>query len=102
LTGKTARIEEGKHVMRINIDGNYTNIDWINFEAEHPDPTGVVEVSANMPCGTFNVVDITGKILGSVVIAEGESAAEKLKGQGYNRGVYILSNEQESVKIEIK
>lgn len=101
LTGKTARIEEGKHVMRINIEGNYTNIDWINFVAENPDLTGIEEISVNMPCGTYNVVDITGKILGSVVIAEGETAVEKLKEMGIGLGVYILSNEKESIKVEV-
>ncbi len=102
LEGTTSRIEEGKHVMRINIDGNYTNIDWINFEAEHPDLTGMEEISANTPCGTFKVVDIAGRILMSVDIKSGDYVEEMLKERGLSTGLYVLSNETDSFKVEVK
>lgn len=102
LDGVTSLIEEGKHVMRVSIEGNYTNIDWITFASSNP--TGVEDLVANqvVPCGTYNIVDMAGKILGEVVIGEGDHAPEVLKERGVSAGIYILSNEKDSVKLEVK
>lgn len=109
IEGKTEWLEEGKHVLRLSIDGDYVNIDWLSFEAEsgytpeeEGNKTNLENIQNRKACKNYNVVDMNGKTIREVTIAEGDDTETILKEAGLPTGVYVLSNPQESIKIDLR
>lgn len=96
-----SKITEGKHVLRLTIDGSYANIDWINFTSE---TVGIEQPTAEIvkPVGKFSVFDLNGKQVGRVKIGESETVKEAMDKLNLPSAVYVLSNNKESYKVEVK
>ncbi len=98
ISGKTSTIEEGKHILKLGIEGDYCNIDFIKFEASNP--TGVKDAQNNDEIGN-EVYSMQGAFLGIVKCnqANEQSALEKL---GLNQGAYILkANGEDSSRVVV-
>lgn len=102
ITGKTPKLKEGKHIMRIVIDGSYVNIDWINFNAESVDVKPILATNPTQPIGDYVLYDATGKKINTITFNAEENVKDKMEKQNLPTGIYILSNEKDSFKIEIK
>ncbi|MBP5480378.1 MAG: carbohydrate-binding protein [Paludibacteraceae bacterium] len=103
IEGKTSQIEEGTHVLKLVIDGNYANVDWLQFEAESGFESGLAN-TGNLQSiqGTFSIIDMNGKVLGNIDINPGDDVSFLLQAKGFRTGIYLLSNEDTSLKIEVK
>ena len=86
-------LSEGEHVLKLEIVGNYVNVDWLEFV----DPSQNTTLFVTAPIfqnvnAIFDVFSATGKYLGRV--DRGASAAESLtaalKQAGYASGVYLV------------
>ena len=103
IEGKTSQIEEGTHVLRLAIDGNYANVDWLQFEAESGFESGLANTGNLLSIqGTFSIIDMNGKVLGNIDINPGDDVSSLLQAKGFRTGIYLLSNEDTSLKIEVK
>ncbi len=101
IKGETSELEEGKHVMRVVIDGNYSNIDWFMFGEE---TTGVCQsLSGHFSLsGEFSIFDLNGKNIGKMTFEKGDDVRERLKTRGWSGCILVLSNEQETIKVDLK
>lgn len=88
------RLEKGTHVLKVEITGDWVDLDYFNFvlvkadETEESDETGVEELIANktyIPSGEYNVYDAAGRCL--KVINYTRTGDNKLE-----KGFYILKN----------
>jgi hypothetical protein len=86
-------LTEGEHVLKLEIVGNYVNLDWLEFV----DPSQTTTRFATAPAlqrasATFDVFSATGKFLGRADIGATatESLAASLKQAGYASGVYLV------------
>lgn len=100
LTGKTIiPIEKGKHILRMEVDGSYFNIDWIEFIAE---TTGNASIAANATHqGEYSIFSIDGKSLGNITIKSETEVKAELSKMGLEKGTYILSSPTDTFKVEI-
>lgn len=92
-------IEKGRHILRIEVDGSYFNIDYIEFASK---TTGVNALSAlSARQGDYKAFSLDGKEIGVFSIKDGTEAATELKKRGVAKGTYILTSETETFKVEI-
>ena len=85
-------LTEGEHVLKLEIVGNYVNLDWLEFV----DPSQTTRIAGTPALqrmnASYDVFSATGKYLGRV--DRGASAAESLtaalKQAGYASGVYLV------------
>lgn len=99
IEGETSKLSEGKHVLKITIEGAYVNIDYIEFKAKNHVETGIEMVAADaIP---YEVYSLQGIKLGDITTTESE-AISTLKEKGYAAGAYILkSGEDKDGKVVI-
>ncbi len=98
----TAKLKEGKHVMRIVIDGSYANIDWINFNAQTVGVKNIfAEIDGNL-LGEYVIYDSTGKKIDKITFKKEESINETISKKNLPAGVYIISNKTTSFKVEVR
>jgi poly(3-hydroxybutyrate) depolymerase len=95
ISGKTSELTAGEHVLRLAVDGNYFNIDWIKFEGE---TTSVTEInnSKNINYTLFNLMGVAVK---NIEVAEGQNIPGLLRQMGLPEGVYILKSQEDSSSI---
>jgi hypothetical protein len=98
-------LTEGEHVLKLEIVGNYVNLDWLEFV----DPSQSTTRLAAAPTlqrvnATFDVFSATGKYLGRV--DRGATAAESLsaalKQAGYANGVYIIRSAGKTLRVTVR
>lgn len=98
----TAKLKEGKHTMRIVIDGSYANIDWINFNAESVGVKNIYAETDAKPLGKYIIYDATGKKIDNITFTKDENVNETIGKKNLPVGVYIISNKTKSFKVEVK
>jgi hypothetical protein len=86
-------LTEGEHVLKLEIVGNYVNLDWFEFV----DPSQTTTRFATAPAlqrtsVTYDVFSATGKFLDRADFGATatESLAASLKQAGYASGVYLV------------
>ena len=97
VEAKTKEIPKGEHVLKMQIVGNYVNIDWFKFcmGFDCEDKGGEIEAIRNqrieLPIAekSYAVFSMTGKFLGQVD-AKGQSIAKSIRSAGYTPGVYMV------------
>lgn len=94
ISGKTAEMAEGEHVLKVLLTGAYANLDWIRFLGG--DETQVVETenaSWQFPM-QVSVYDLSGKKLGSLAIESSnvQSIAHQLREAGYSANSYVVKS----------
>ena len=84
-------MEEGKHILKIEIEGDYANIDYIEFKAvnEH-DETGIFVAKSNKVVnGEYEVYSMLGTKIGVYDIS-GTTIEDGLKAYQVANGLYVV------------
>ena len=98
-------LTEGEHVLKLEIVGNYVNLDWIEFV----EPSQNTMRFATAPAlqhsnASYEVFSATGKFLGRA--DRGASAAESLtatlKQAGYASGVYLVRTSGKTHRVTVR
>ena len=98
-------LTEGEHVLKLEIVGNYVNLDWLEFVDPSQSTTRLAAAPALQRVNAaFDVFSATGKYLGRV--DRGATAAESLtaalKQAGYANGVYIIRTSGKTHRITVR
>lgn len=91
------KLPEGEHILRMNIVGDWINID--KFVFVEFDPTSVENVEANT-AQTFEIYDANGRKYGEIESNQSE-ITDKLKEKGMPNGTYILKSTKVVLKVNI-
>ena len=99
-TMTTRKLPEGEHILKLQIEGDWINIDWIEFYDKN---ASNVEVINNLPSfeGEYTVYTADGKIAGTVNGNKSVSPKEALKNKGLENGVYLLKSVDEKTTITV-
>ena len=96
VKAQTKEIAKGEHELKMQIVGNYVNIDWIKFCKddkcdEGGDISSIRNVRIDFPIAEkyYSVFSMTGKFLGQVD-ANSQSLAKSMRSAGYVPGVYMV------------
>lgn len=101
LKGKTTtKIEKGTHILRIEVDGSYFNLDWIEFNAETTGNKSIV-IETEKHQGEYTVFTLDGKNLGTISIKNSSETKTEMKKLGISNGTYVLSSQSDTFKVEI-
>jgi len=112
-TGKIT-LAAGKQTVRITINNDNTNVDYVKFSKEGAAPTSSaseqpassttaigVQFSAASVDMTFQVFDMQGKALGHVDVAAGTSLKDALKAKFQQSGVYMVRQGNRLHKVSV-
>lgn len=100
VTGKTPMLAAGKHTLKLNIESDYCNIDYIQFKADNNDlPTTEVE-DINAASADFEIYSMQGFQLGNIRSTV-SSIASDLKDNGFAKGAYIVKSADDASTIVI-
>ncbi len=88
-TMTTKEMPEGEHILKLQIEGDWINIDWIEFLDKDPSDFGEITNVVALD-GNYTVYSADGKNIGEIVIFNGISPKVVLKNKGYGKGVYLL------------
>ena len=96
VKAQTKEIAKGEHELKMQIVGNYVNIDWIKFCKddtceEGGDISSIRKARIDFPIAEkyYSVFSMTGKFLGQVD-ANSQSLAKSIRSAGYVPGVYMV------------
>jgi len=89
VTGKTPALTKGQHTMRLVVDGDYFNMDWISFK---PNTLGMVRLTGSVMANptTYQVYDLRGKKLGDVMVSHDSELHFAVAKAFRHSGVYIV------------
>ena len=91
VEGTTTQLEEGKHILKIEIEGDYANIDYIEFKAVNDhDETGLIVTKSNkIANGEYEVYSMLGTKIGVYNIS-GTTIEDGLKAYQIANGLYVV------------
>ncbi len=115
VSAKTKSISAGEHVLKVEIVGNYVNVDWIEFSIDgdngvsstdtKTDPAKTVDKKADSKEGTaiagnilynvpatqsFRVYSLNGMLVGTVNATGIAEAQAKVRAMAPSKGVYLV------------
>lgn len=88
VSGKTAELTAGTHLLKIYIEGSWFNLDKIVFAGGSATESGLVLNNEPM-CGVFDVFSLQGVCLKTVNVEDGD-VKTVLVAAGFADGVYLL------------
>ena len=96
VTATTKEISKGEHELKLEISGNFVNVDWIKFCKDEKcedggDISSIRKARIEFPIAEkyYSVFSMTGKFLGQVD-ANSQSLAKSMRSAGYVPGVYMV------------
>ena len=96
VTATTKEIPKGEHERKLEISGNFVNVDWIKFCKDEKcedggDISSIHKARIEFPIAEkyYSVFSMTGKFLGQVD-ANGQSLAKSMRSAGFVPGVYMV------------
>ena len=96
VTATTKEIPKGEHELKLEISGNFVNVDWIKFCKDEKcedggDISSIHKARIEFPIAEkyYSVFSMTGKFLGQVD-ANGQSLAKSMRSAGFVPGVYMV------------
>jgi hypothetical protein len=93
VKAQTKEIPKGEHVLKMQIVGNFVNVDWFKFcmEFDCDDNVSIRNQRIELPIAekSYAVFSMTGKFLGQVD-ARGQSIAKSIRSAGFTPGVYMV------------
>ncbi len=85
------KLPEGEHILKLQIEGDWINVDWIEFCDKNS--TNVVEINnLTILDGDYTVYTADGKIADIITLNNSVSPKELLKNKGFEKGVYLLKS----------
>ena len=90
ISGKTTKLSKGKHILKVGIDADFVNIDYIKFEASNP--SGIQNI-ANNELIEYDIFSTGGTWLGSIK-SHGDLSND-LKNTNYPTGAYLVKNKKD-------
>jgi len=90
ISGKTTKLSKGKHILKVGIDADFVNIDYIKFEASNP--SGIQNI-ANNELIEYDIFSTGGTWLGSIK-SHGDLSND-LKNTNYPTGTYLVKNKKD-------
>ncbi len=90
ISGKTTKLSKGKHILKVGIDADFVNIDYIKFEASNP--SGIQNI-ANNELIEYEIFSTGGTWLGSIK-SHGDLSND-LKNTNYPTGAYLVKNKKD-------
>lgn len=90
ISGKTTKLSKGKHILKVGIDADYVNIDYIKFEASNP--SGIQNI-ANNELIEYDIFSTGGAWLGSIK-SHGDLSND-LKNTNYPTGSYLVKSKKD-------
>jgi hypothetical protein len=91
----TTKLPQGEHTLRLNIVGDWINIDKLIFETSDPTALQLLDADKN---DTFEIYDSLGRKSGEIVTTQ-VNIAKKLKELGFGNGIYILQSSNKVLKV---
>ena len=82
-------LSAGEHVLRLEIVGNYVNIDWLNFESEKTIAIGKPALHAVPHEASYDVFDMQGRLVAKLKAFGSESLRSKISATVKRPGTYI-------------
>ena len=99
--GKTSELEAGKHILKIEIEADYVNIDKVEFKAVNDHPVDVEETSSVLSETTYDILSLQGVWLGKVYCSE-IALVSAVRQLGLSEGVYVARNSEKAKMIILK
>lgn len=97
-TRSLTKLPKGEHILRMNIVGDWINIDKFIF-TEY-DPTYVGNIDAE-DIQTFEIFDVNGENYGKIVSNQ-HRLPYTLHEKGYARGVYVAKSAKKVIKVIVE
>lgn len=97
-TRSLTKLPKGEHILRMNIVGDWINIDKFIF-TEY-DPTYVGNIDAEY-IQTFEIFDVNGENYGKIVSNQ-HRLPYILREKGYARGVYVAKSAKKVIKVIVE
>jgi hypothetical protein len=82
-------LSAGEHVLKLEIVGNYVNIDWLNFESEKTIAIGKPAMHAVLHEASYDVFDMQGRLVAKLKAFGSESLRSKISATVKRPGTYI-------------
>ena len=82
-------LSAGEHVLKLEIVGNYVNIDWLNFESEKTIAIGKPALHAVPHEASYDVFDMQGRLVAKLKAFGSESLRSKISATVKRPGTYI-------------
>ena len=99
VTAKTSEISAGEHALKMEIVGNYVNVDWLEFCKESCKTTGLVHRVELGVQGLhhYRVYSLNGAFVGSVAARNANEARAKIRTMVFEKGVYLMRSQNGSI-----
>lgn len=101
VSAMTSEIAAGEHVLKMVVDGNYVNVDWIKFclescaaEAEFG-TTSVASKKLRLDVSgleTYGVFGLNGSFIGNVFASNAQEVSSQVNGLVKQKGVYFVKS----------
>lgn len=99
VEGETSKLTAGKHILKLTIESDYVNIDYIDFKAKNHIETGIEDIEAE--AAQYDVYTLSGIKIGEIT-ANATALSATLKDNNYAAGPYIVKGaNDETTKIVI-
>lgn len=99
VEGETSKLTAGKHILKLTIESDYINIDYIDFKAKNHIETGIEDIEAE--AAQYDVYTLSGIKIGEIT-ANATALSATLKDNNYAAGPYIVKGaNDETTKIVI-
>lgn len=95
ISTKTSEISAGEHVLKLEITGNYVNVDWIEFckESCSENPLFVNKIKFdNIGLQDFSIYSLNGSFIGKIKASSVRDAHAKVQTLISEKGVYLIKS----------
>jgi len=90
IKGNTTELTEGEHILKLAIDGNYFNIDWIQFSNGEPSYLVNITSGNEIPAGNYVMLNLLGENKGYIQLTDNNNWSDITNRKYTNKEVYIL------------
>ena len=95
ISAKTSEISAGEHALKIEIVGNYVNVDWIEFckESCSENPLFIKKLTLdNLGLQNFSIYSLNGSFIGKIKASSVRDAHAKVQSLISEKGVYLIKS----------
>lgn len=95
IQGTVQGVTSGDHILKIQIDGSYGNIDWIRFAKAVPVKVSAKQASSSVE--VYSLMDIQQSYIGSIQGSDFKILKEKARQMVTKPGVYLIKSQKSGV-----